>query len=317
MKYLWLSALLFSHAVLAWCPAEDQQVTLQGTLIQQTLPGPPNYESIKDGDEAVTYDYLKLDQPLECDVTGESESVPLVQLILMGKNKPDYADLAPSLGKDVILTGKTMYAQTGLHFTSVLLILDDVKDVTFLNTPEQKKSALIQFQQFQQALSEKNVAALKSYFVLPLQGDLGEGVPYNESQTSQSEQLTEAVFDKNASRIIKGLQMLSDLDVNPDTLQIKEHRINALSAQEQKRKYFPGDEDGTFYYEENGQRHTVEGTCDTFVSGEFVEGVLWISQGTSANVQTPGLSEHCDGASSYLFKLIDGKLRLVNSITVG
>lgn len=60
---------------------------LQGTLIQQTLPGPPNYESIKDGDEAVTYDYLKLDQPFECDITGESESVPLVQLILMGKSK--------------------------------------------------------------------------------------------------------------------------------------------------------------------------------------------------------------------------------------
>lgn len=60
MKYLWLSALLFSHAVLARCPDEDQRVTLQGTLIQQTLPGPPNYESIKDGDEAVTYDYLKL-----------------------------------------------------------------------------------------------------------------------------------------------------------------------------------------------------------------------------------------------------------------
>ncbi|HHW4413111.1 DUF4431 domain-containing protein [Citrobacter freundii] len=317
MKYLWLSALLFSQVVMAWCPDEDQKVVLQGTLIQQTLPGPPNYESIKDGDEAVTYDYLKLDQPFECDITGESESVPLVQLILMGKSKPGYADLAPSLGKDVILTGKTMYAQTGLHFTSVLLILDDVKDVTPLNTPEQKKSALIQFQQFQQALSEKNVAALKSYFVFPLPGSLDDFIPYDESQSSQSDQLTEAVFDKNASQIIKGLHILSSLDVNPDTLEIKEHRINALSAQEQKRKYFPGDEDGTFYYEENGQRHVVDGTCDTAAMGEFDEGVLRLSQGTDANKQRPGLSESCDGASSYLFKLIDGKLRLVASFTAG
>lgn len=317
MKYLWLSALLFSHIVMAWCPDEDQKVTLQGTLIQQTRPGPPNYESIKDGDEAVTYDYLKLDQPFECDVTGESESVPLVQLILMGKNKPGYADLAPSIGKDVILTGKTMYAQTGLHFTSVLLILDDVKDVTPLNTPEQKKSALIQFQQFQQALREKNVVALKTYFVFPLPGLLDDFTPYDESQSSQSDQLTEALFDKNASQIIKGLHMLSDLEVNPDTLEIKEHRINALSAQDQKRKYYPGDDEGEYYYEENGQRHVVDGICDTVASGEFEEGVLRLSQGTDANKQRPGLSEACDGASSYLFKLIDGKLRLVASFTAG
>lgn len=317
MKYLWLSALLFSHAVMAWCPDEDQQLTLQGKLIQQTKPGAPNYESIKAGDEALTYDYLQLDRPFECDITGESESVPVVQLILMDKNKPGYVDLASLLGKDVILTGKTMYAQTGRHFTFVLLILDDVKEVRPLIAPEQKKNALIQFKQFQQALREKNVPALKTYFIFPLQGSLWDFIPYDESQLSVSDQLTEAEFDKNASRIIEGMQMLSDLDVNPDILAIKEYRINALSAQEQKRKYFPADEDGMFYYEENGQRHMVEGTCDTVSSGEFEEGVLRFSKGTGANEQLPGLSESCDGASSFLFKLIDGKLRLVGSFTAG
>lgn len=320
MRYLWLSALLFSYAASAYCPDEDQQVTLQGTLIQQTLPGPPNYESIKDGDEAVTYDYLRLDQPFECDVTGESESVPLVQLIMMGKNKPGYAELAPLLGKEVILTGETMYAQNGRHYTSVLLTLDNVKTVSALTTPEQKKSALLQFQQFQQALREKDVAVLKAYFSFPLPGSLWDFIPFDESQYTQSDQsgqFTEAEFDKHASLIIDGLQMLSDLDVNPDTLTIKEHRINALSAQEQQRKYYPADEDGHFYYEENGQRHTVEGTCDTVAHGEFEEGELRLSKGTDANEQLPGLSEYCDGASVYFFKLIDGKLHLVSSYTVG
>ncbi|WP_336221682.1 DUF4431 domain-containing protein [Citrobacter amalonaticus] len=317
MKYLWLSALLFSYTALAYCPDEDQQVTFQGTLTQETRPGPPNYESIKDGDEAITYDYLKLDQPLECDVGGESESVPLVQLILMGKNKPGYADLAPLLGKEVMLNGKTMYAQFGRHYTPVLLILDDVKTASSLTTPEDKKSALIQFQQFQQVLREKNVAALKSYFVFPFPGDLWDFIPYNDAKVSVTDQLTEAEFDKNGSLIIDGLQMLSDLDVNPGSLSIKEYRINALSAQEQSRKYFPGDEDGEFYYEENGQRHRVNGTCDTVASGEFDEGVLSVSIGTIANEQLPGLSEYCDGATSYLFKLIDGKLRLVSSFSAG
>lgn len=313
MKYLWLSALLFSHTVLAWCPYEDQQVTLQGTLIQQTLPGPPNYESIKDGDEAVTYDYLKLDQPFECDVTGKGESVPLVQLILMHKNKLNYADLAPSLGKDVILTGKTMYAQTGHHFTSVLLIIEDAKDVTPITTPEQKKSALLQFQEFQQALKDKNVAVLKTYFVFPLQGTLLDFIAFDENR--QEEILTEAVFDQNSQQIMTYLQMLTNIDVDAESLMINEYRINALSEREQQRHYFPADEDGMFYYEEHGKRHTVTGTCDTIAQGELTDGILLISQGTGANKQLPGLSENCDGATSYMFKRVDGKLRLTGSFT--
>ncbi|WP_425135313.1 DUF4431 domain-containing protein [Citrobacter braakii] len=315
MKYLWLSALLFSHAVLAWCPDEDQQVTLQGTLIQQTLPGSPNYESIKDGDKAVTYDYLKLDQPFECDVNGERENVPLVQIILMGKNKLNYADLAPSLGKDVILTGKTMYAQTGHHFTSVLLILYSAKNVTPITTAEQKKSALLQFQQFQQALREKNVVALKTYFVFPLQGTLFDFIDYDENR--QEDVLTETVFDQNSQQIMAHLQMLASIGVDAESLMINEYRINALSEHEQQRRYFPADEDGMFYYEEHGKRHTVKGTCDTVAQGELTDGILFISQGTGPNTQLPGLSEYCDGATSYMFKLVDGKLRLMGSFTAG
>lgn len=317
MKFLWLSALLFSQAVLAYCPDEDQQVTLQGTLIQQTRPGAPNYESIKDGDEAVTYDYLQLGQPFECEMSGESENVPLVQLILPDQKKIGYPDLAPRLGKEVIVTGKTMYAQTGRHYTPVLLILDDVKDVTPIATPEQKRSALIQFQQFQQTLREKNAAAVKAWFVFPLEGSPWDFIPYDESKPSLPDELTEAVFDNNVPLIIAGLQRLTELEVNPETLTIKTHRINALSAQEQKRHYLPGGDDGTFYYEENGQRHTVTAICDTVAEGYFEDGALILSIGSSENAQLPDHSGYCEGASLYTFKLVDGKLRLVGSITAG
>lgn len=317
MNAFWLLAALlsFSCAAQAYCPDEHQQETFQGTLIQRTLPGPPDYESIKAGDEAITYDYIQLEKAFECGNGDEEERIPVVQLIFTGESKYTYSDLAPRLGKEVLVSGKTLYAHTGLHFTPVLLILDDVKDITPITTPEQKKSALLQFQQFQQVLREKNLAALKTYFVFPLEGFLFDYIAYDENQPD--EQLTRAVFDKNAAQILDGLQALTAAGVNMESLTIAEYRINALTQKEQQHHYLPTDEDGMFYYEENGQRHTVAGRCDTVVQGEFLEGVLFVSQGTSTNKQLPGISEACDGASSYLFKLVDGKLRLTGSFTAG
>ena len=317
MNYCWLLAALFgvSCAAQAYCPDEDQQVTFQGTLIQKTLPGPPNYESIREGDEALTYDYLQLEQPFECGGDNGEVSVSEVQLILPDQDRIAYSDLAPRLGKEVLVSGKTMFAQSGRHFTPVLLILDDVNVVTSITTPEQKKSALLQWQQFQQALREKNVAALKRYFVFPVKGELFDFIPYDENHPMET--FTEAVFDDNAGQIIAGLQKLARLDVNPQSLTINEYRINALSAKERQRRYFPQDQDGRFYYEENGQRHTVDGVCDTVVGGAFENDTLQISQGTLANRQLPGMSEMCDGASVYIFKLVEGKLRMTGSFTAG
>lgn len=113
------------------------------------------------------------------------------------------------------------------------------------------------------------------------------------------------------------LQMLASIGVDAESLMINEYRINALSEHEQQRRYFPADEDGMFYYEEHGKRHTVKGTCDTVAQGELTDGILFISQGTGPNTQLPGLSEYCDGATSYMFKLVDGKLRLTGSFTAG
>lgn len=315
MMYLWLSALLFSQSVLAWCPDENQHITLQGKLVQHTYPGPPNFESIKDGDKALTNDFLQLNEPFECSIASTDEMVPEVQLIFIDKTRVTYADIAPSLNKEVIATGETMYLQSGWHFTSVLLVLDDIKEVSAADMPEQKKSMLTQLQQFQQALREKNVAALKAYFVFPVEGYAWDFLPHIDSQKPAI--FTEAIFDKNATEVIDKLQMLSDITVNPDAQTLSEHRINALSEEEQKRSYFPAEGYGMFFYEEDGQKHTVEGTCDTVAGGEFEGGILHLYQGTSANKQLPGLSENCDGASSYIFKLIDGRLRLVSSFTAG
>lgn len=285
MKYLWLSALLFSQSVLAWCPDENQHITLQGKLVQHTYPGPPNFESIKDGDEALTYDFLQLNEPLECNIASADEQVPEVQLIFIDKTKVTYADIAPSLGKEVIVTGETMYQQSGWHFTPVLLLLDDVKVVSGATTPEQKKSMLVQLQQFQQALREKDVAALKAYFVFPVEGDTWGFFPHIDSQ--EPEKLTEAVFDKNATKVIDSVQMLSEIAVNPDAQTLGERRINALSEEEQKRHYFPAEDDGMSFTRKMGKSIRWKGRAIPLLAASSKRGVCVFIWGPARTNSSP------------------------------
>lgn len=303
------------HSVFAYCPDENLQVTFQGKLVEHIYPGPPNWESIKDGDEAVKNDFLQLEAPFECDIATDGESASDVQLIFLRDAKTSSKEAQNWLNKNVIVTGKTMYAQTGWHYTAVLLLVDEVKEIPTTLTPEQKKEMLVQFLQFQQALKEKRGAELKSYFVFPLTGDTWGLL--QDIEPEQPGTLIEAVFERYAVKIIESLQPLSKIIVNPDDLTIKQYRVNALSAEEQKRHYFFDDKDGVFYYKENGQRYLVEGACDAVADGEFYDDSLTFHQGTEANKQIPGLSQNCDGASSFTFRLIDGKLRLVTSFTAG
>src|SRR5688572_11932754 len=45
-------------------PYEPETVSIYGTLAQETLPGPPNYESIESGDKPETYYFLNLASPI-------------------------------------------------------------------------------------------------------------------------------------------------------------------------------------------------------------------------------------------------------------
>lgn len=72
-----------------------------------------------------------------------------------------------------------------------------------------------------------------------------------------------------------------------------------------------------YFYFENGEKRSIKGACDIITSGEFSDGMLLMHQGTTANEQIPGLSESCDGASSYIFQIVNGQLRMTDSYTVG
>jgi hypothetical protein len=100
-------------------------VRLTGTISRKTFPGPPNYESIRRGDEPETYWILHLARPI-CTVAApdnDAESnVNAIQLILAPKQYALYKKFVGGRAR-VRVTGKLLHAITGHHHTQVLLEL--------------------------------------------------------------------------------------------------------------------------------------------------------------------------------------------------
>lgn len=104
---------------------EPAVVSLKGTLVRKTFPGPPNYESVSKGDAAETYWLLRLAQPIcvdantkEPDLGGPHTDLRLIQLVV----KPQvYKNKAALVGKSVVASGTLFEAITGHHHTPVLL----------------------------------------------------------------------------------------------------------------------------------------------------------------------------------------------------
>lgn len=105
-------------------PYEPAQVFLHGELVRKTYPGPPNFESIADGDAEETGFYLRLAKPV-CMLEGKAGSdnvaqknIRLVQLVL---DKEGYAHWRPKLGKTVTVKGTLFSPFTGHHHGDLLL----------------------------------------------------------------------------------------------------------------------------------------------------------------------------------------------------
>jgi hypothetical protein len=110
---------------------EPTVVKLTGTIISRTFPGPPNYESIKGGDEPETYWLLVLRRPV-CVNEGQpgefneaKKGIRRIQLVFHSEDAYDKYRHLP--GKRVVATG-TLYAGfTGHHKTPVLLRVNTLR----------------------------------------------------------------------------------------------------------------------------------------------------------------------------------------------
>lgn len=178
-----------------------------------------------------------------------------------------------------------------------------------------KVEMLTQFQLFQQAAKAGDIGYLKAHIVFPLE-NMGntflDGTP-DESQQA----ITPALFDKYPQQMLEGLKDLPLLGVNLTNKRIIDYRVNALTPEEQARKYFPAEEDGQFYYYRGEKKVPVEGACDATGSGDFEDGSLVVFIGSGFNEQLPGLSEFCEGGMRVAFTLQQGTLMLSRIDFVG
>jgi hypothetical protein len=98
---------------------------LTGTISRKTFPGPPNYESIRRGDEPETYWILHLARPICTTASADNDAesnVTDIQLILAPKQYALYKKFIGGRAR-VRVTGKLLHAITGHHHTQVLLEL--------------------------------------------------------------------------------------------------------------------------------------------------------------------------------------------------
>lgn len=129
-----LFALLATFVLPAWAQTrclnyEPEEVKLRGTIIRQTFPGRPNYESIRHGDEPETYWILRMKQPVcvSASTDWEREShVTNLQLVFKGEEN-QYKRYRRLLGRRVVVSGSLYHAHTGHHHTKVLLTVGDIK----------------------------------------------------------------------------------------------------------------------------------------------------------------------------------------------
>jgi hypothetical protein len=116
--------LLFPPPVLAASVClnyESATVELTGLLRRHTFPGPPNYESLAQGDKAEAGYYLHLSKPI-CTVAGsEGEALTGVRIVQLVLSAGDFERLRSKLGRRITVAGNISAAVTGHHHAPVLL----------------------------------------------------------------------------------------------------------------------------------------------------------------------------------------------------
>jgi len=128
--FLLLSANLASADSSPCLKYEPDSVELTGRIKRVIFPGPPNYESVRDGDEPEVYWVLFLQKAVSVqgnpkdDLNSATENnVKEIQLII---DVQDYKKHSNLLGKRVTVKGKLMHSFTGHHHTPVLVQVESM-----------------------------------------------------------------------------------------------------------------------------------------------------------------------------------------------
>jgi len=121
-----------SHSVAAQkCSEYGSTVTLTGKLSSKVMPGPPNYTSIRQGDQKETVLLLTLAKAI-CTTGNDPAGIDVPEtgirdLQLAVTKDGDWPTIRRLIGKRVTVTGTLFHAHTGHHRTKVLLEVAEVR----------------------------------------------------------------------------------------------------------------------------------------------------------------------------------------------
>ena len=113
---------------------EPSAVTLTGRLSSHLFPGPPNYESIKRGDQKERVIILTIAAPVCVDGGSDAINEPennIRDLQLVIRKPADWKTVERRLGKRVTVVGTLFHAHTGHHRTKVLVDVTDIRSGTW------------------------------------------------------------------------------------------------------------------------------------------------------------------------------------------
>jgi hypothetical protein len=113
---------------------EPVNVELTGTIIRRTFPGPPNYESVAQGDKPEVYWLLVLSSPIcmtadeaDPDIYPARRNIREIQLAF--PDAKTYERQKNLVGKGVIAKGTLFGSHTGHHHTAVVFTVTTLSKV--------------------------------------------------------------------------------------------------------------------------------------------------------------------------------------------
>ena len=117
------------------CLKEGQELTFTGTVSRETFPGPPNYESIDDGDTPETYWILTINTP-QCVIAESLEDGSLHELAksttrfqLAFQDSSIYTSHKNVVENGVVVEGQLFAGHSGHHHTKALISVKSIKPV--------------------------------------------------------------------------------------------------------------------------------------------------------------------------------------------
>ena len=128
MRTILLTIILFLtiSSYVFGCPSCDgDEIEVSGVVIKETFPGPPNYESIEDGDKPDICWFIVLEKSMCFSPDGEFlDKEVVINKIQLVKSSYKFIE-----GEKYLIKGITFPEQTGHHHSAVLLEVKSIKEL--------------------------------------------------------------------------------------------------------------------------------------------------------------------------------------------